>query len=185
MTSSPGTRRRSPSFGDVSAETRQQIGGRAGIHEQSTRECPSNGRIRVRTCAAKRPVVSQKSSEASTSERISAASKTLPDTGTAALSGYELARREGFAHSTRLPARGSCPDAVRLGAVMPTNSRYQEMVRSMPSIEREERRPVEHGAGSRRAQILAADFVGCFVKDLRARGPTAWRAGSGSPARAP
>src|SRR5580704_2514792 len=81
MTSSPGTRRRSPSLGDVSAEMASRFADEPELVSEHSRTPSQRAKSRSKR-SAKRPAVSQKSSAESTSMRISEASKTLPETGT-------------------------------------------------------------------------------------------------------
>ena len=106
--------------------------------------------------AAKRPVVSQASSEASTRCSSSAESKTLPETGHAALAGHECRRRQrdvivllderadfvaqlaGIVEFLWDDVMASYPrPACAIAAGAPRNSRYQASVRSRPDVERE------------------------------------------------
>ena len=70
MTSSPGLRARSPSFGEVRAENATRF---ADEPELTVSACfaPTRAASRFSKAALKRPVVSQKSSAESTSIRMS------------------------------------------------------------------------------------------------------------------
>ena len=81
MTSSPGRSARSPSTGDVSALSASRLADEPEL-QSSARGTPMTAANRSSNSAANRPVVSQKSRLASTRCVISAASNTLPDTGT-------------------------------------------------------------------------------------------------------
>ncbi len=93
MTSSPGIRRRSPSLGEVSAESASRLADDPELMSTHSRTPIQRANSRS-NCSAKRPVVSQKSSDESTSDCISAASKTLPETGTLDSPGTKRRARE-------------------------------------------------------------------------------------------
>src|ERR1700749_3850252 len=81
ITSSPGWIWRSPRRGEVRQEKAQRL----AEEPELTSEAPRTPKKRANwrsNCVAKRPVVSQQSSEASIRLRRSEASSTLPETGT-------------------------------------------------------------------------------------------------------
>src|SRR5580700_2328414 len=81
MTSSPGTSLRSPSDGDVRHDKAARLADDPELTSEAQRT-PIKAANSRSNCAAKRPVVSHASSEASTNNSSSVESKTLPDTGT-------------------------------------------------------------------------------------------------------
>ena len=81
MTSSPGRSRRSPSFGEVRAVIASRLADEPEFTSTASRT-PTNLANSRSNCSAKRPVVSQKSSEESTSSSSSCSSKTRPEMGT-------------------------------------------------------------------------------------------------------
>ena len=91
-TSSPGFKARSSSFGDVSADSASRLADEPLLHSSACRS-PTKRDSPFSRSRAKRPVVSQKSSADSTSDTISSASNTRPDTGTGVSPGTN--RRSG------------------------------------------------------------------------------------------
>src|ERR1700690_2238580 len=81
MTSSPGLRRRSPSLGDVSALMASRLADEPELTSEALRTPTKRASLRWKS-SAKRPVVNQLSRAESTTELMSAASITLPETGT-------------------------------------------------------------------------------------------------------
>src|ERR1700678_2377107 len=81
MTSSPATSLRSPSDGDVRDESAARFAEEPELTSDAHRTPMKAAKSRSNS-AAKRPVVSQASSDASTRSSSSELSNTLPDTGT-------------------------------------------------------------------------------------------------------
>ena len=81
ITSSPATSASSPSAGDVSAAAASRFAEDPELQSRAA-PAPMTCAKRFSNSSAKRPVVSQKSSDASTSDMTSAPSNTRPDTGT-------------------------------------------------------------------------------------------------------
>src|SRR5579863_1809774 len=81
MTSSPGFRLRSPSFGEVRALSAKRLAEEPELTSDAERTPTKRARFRSNV-SANRPVVNQPSRAESTTALISAASITLPDTGT-------------------------------------------------------------------------------------------------------
>ena len=81
MTSSPGFNCRSPRFSEVNAVSASKFADDPEFTNTASRT-PANFANSRSNCSAKRPVVSQKSSDESTSSSISCSSKTRPETGT-------------------------------------------------------------------------------------------------------
>jgi hypothetical protein len=96
MTSSPGIRRRSPSFGDVSAVKATKLAEEPELTSEQLLT-PIKRASFFSNAFAKRPVVNQQSRAESTTERRSAPSMTLPETGTGGLPGLEVVQRERLA----------------------------------------------------------------------------------------
>src|SRR5260370_36782027 len=81
MTSSPGLSRRSPSFGEVNALRATRLAEEPDLTREADRHPTNRASLRSKSLA-KRPVVNQPSSAASTTEQTSSGPITLPDTGT-------------------------------------------------------------------------------------------------------
>src|SRR5258707_5321864 len=81
MTSSPAASLRSPSDEEVRHERAARLAEEPELTSEAQRT-PMKAAIARSNWAAKRPVVSHPSSDASTSDSISVLAKTLPDTGT-------------------------------------------------------------------------------------------------------
>src|ERR1700722_10349030 len=81
MTSSPARSLRSPSEGDVKLESATRLADEPELTSEAE-PTPMKAANSRSNWAAKRPVVSQASSEASTRYSISVESKTLPETAT-------------------------------------------------------------------------------------------------------
>src|ERR1035437_5327080 len=163
ITSSPGCRRRSPSLGEVSAATATRLADDPELTSTHSR-IPNQRANSFSNCAAKRPVVSQKSSDESTSRRISAASNTLPETGTGDSPGTKP--RGGKASAQYSPTRSKiCRRNSSLRCVtqklpVPRDGALQTL------LERKQGRPVQHLFGPFGSQVLVPDFVDRLVAHI-------------------
>src|SRR3981081_707981 len=81
ITSSPGFRRRSPSFGEVKALRATRLVAEPDLTGEGDRTPTNRASLRSNSLA-KRPVVNQPSRAESTTEQTSSGPMTLPDTGT-------------------------------------------------------------------------------------------------------
>src|SRR5215471_6318384 len=81
ITSSPGINLRSPNDGEVRLDRARRLAEDPELTSDAQRT-PMNAAKSRSNCAAKRPVVSQASSDASTRCSSSEASNTFPETGT-------------------------------------------------------------------------------------------------------
>ena len=167
ITSSPGRSRRSPSLGEVSAETRQQIGRRAGVDQHAFANPEPARELASRTARRSGPWSARNRATNPPAGAFRRRRRPGRKPAPAILAGHEGARRKGLravlAHQVQnLPAQLVCyaasreetPDTRRWCAPSPcssVNSGDQFSIACAPFG----------------AQILVADFVDCLVAHIR------------------
>src|SRR5215469_18860027 len=107
MTSSPGFSLRSPSFGEVSAVSASRLADDPELTSAAHRTPTNLASLRSKS-SAKRPVVNQASSADSTTALTSAASITLPDTGTGVIPGLKSVGGKASAKYWAVSSRICC-----------------------------------------------------------------------------
>ena len=179
ITSSPGRSARSPSSSASQRAQRQQVRADDPQLTRTALRTPIHRANSRSNCAANRPVVSQKSSEASTRCCISSASNTLPDTGNVRLAGEEVPVRErgGVVLADELQDPGA-----QLGGGVPAGlgahrrfpplghasaSRYHGTVRSSPASSVSAGVQPSRSIGLGRVEPLGRDLVRCVRSDHR------------------
>src|ERR1017187_1579688 len=167
ITSSPAWRRRSPSFGEVSAATATRLADDPELTSTHSR-IPNQRANSFSNCSANRPVVSQKSSDESTSRRISEPSNTLPEIGTGVSPGTKSRGGKASAQysptKSRISRRNSCLRCVTQELPVPGYGALQ------PLLQRKQRRPVQHLPGPFGSQVLVTDFIRRLIAQIGLQG---------------
>ena len=130
MTSSPGTRRRSPNFGDVSAETASRLADDPEFTSKHSRmpvQRANSFSKRSREAAGGQPEIERGIHQRAHFGGVEDFARYRH----AALAGNELALREGFRAVLTYELQDHCPDEFGSRGHA-TNSRYHGMVRSIP-----------------------------------------------------
>src|ERR1700733_2097992 len=127
MTSSPGRKQRSPSDGDVKHESAARLAEDPELTSDAQRTPMKAAKSRSNS-AAKRPVVNQASSEASTRVSTSDESTTLPETGTAlspGLNGCGVSAASEYSLTRAAISRRSCWGVLNINPSSPGRMRHR------------------------------------------------------------
>src|ERR1700674_3777314 len=183
MTSSPAESLRSPSEGEVRHDRAARLAEDPELTSEAQRTPMKSANSRS-NCAAKRPVVSHASSDASTRSSSSVLSKTFPDTGTLLRPGTNVggarATRKYCLTIARISSR-SWPAVLGAAFVIAELSPARMGHRggcaqefAVPGegaikagVESELWLPVEHGARTLGTQELMTNFIARLVEHIR------------------
>ena len=172
ITSSPGCSRRSPSFGEVSAETASRFADEPGVDEQRVPDADACGELALELARRSGRSVSQKSSDASTSVRELVGVEDAAGDGHRRLAGHERRGGERGVVVLARPGRGSARAARRrLPGIARRSARGSSAVPG-DRLGRARRRgrqraPAEHRrAPSPRVEVLVADLADGLVADV-------------------